>query len=98
MSEDDFQTRLLDYAKLRGWHVAHFRPAQVRDGRWVTPMTGDVGFPDLILARGGVVLLVELKSETGQFRPGQAEWLDAADAHGRLWRPSHWDTIVKELR
>jgi hypothetical protein len=98
LSEDDFQQQVLDWAQLRGWRIAHVRAAQVRDGRWATPVTGSPGFPDLVLARRGVVLLAELKSETGRFRPGQREWLAAADTHGRLWRPSSWDTVVAELR
>lgn len=96
-TEEDLQSRIIDHARLCGWRVAHVRAAQVRSGRWATPVTGDVGFPDLVLARAGVVLLAELKSEKGRFREGQAEWLDAAAAHGRLWRPSDWDAIVKEL-
>jgi len=98
LSEADFQQRVLGYAQRCHWRVAHVRAAQVRNGRWATPVTGDPGFPDLVLARSGVVLLAELKSETGTFRPGQAEWLDAAGAHGRLWRPSSWSSIVEELR
>lgn len=97
LSEAAFQTRVMDYAKQCGWMCVHYRPAQQR-GKWVTAITGDVGAPDLILARSGRVLLVELKSETGAFRPGQREWLDAADTNGRLWRPSDWDTIMEELR
>jgi hypothetical protein len=98
LSEADFQQRVLDYAQRCHWRVAHVRAAQVRNGRWATPVTGDPGFPDLVLARAGVVLLAELKSADGKFRPGQAEWLDAADAHGRLWRPGDWKAIVDELR
>lgn len=97
LTEAAFQTRVMDYAKLRGWMRVHYRPAKQR-GKWVTAITGDVGAPDLILARAGRVLLVELKSETGAFRPGQREWLDAADWNGRLWRPSDWDLIVEELK
>lgn len=98
LSEADFQQRVLDWAQRRHWRVAHVRAAQVRNGRWATPVTGDPGFPDLVLARAGVVLLAELKSEDGKLRPGQEEWLDAVDTHGRLWKPSHWDTIMEELR
>jgi hypothetical protein len=97
MSEDDLQSRVMEYAKLRGWMCVHHRPARLGD-RWVTAVQGDVGCPDLILARGGVVLLVELKSAQGKLGPGQAEWLDAADAHGRLWRPSDWPAILEELK
>lgn len=97
ISEDDFQTRVMDYAKLRGWMRVHFRAA--RQGKtWVTPFSGDRGAPDLILARRGRVLLVELKSETGKFRPGQREWLEAAGENGFLWRPADWPTVMEVLR
>ena len=96
ISEADLQHSVIDYAKLRGWMVCHYRPAKTAKG-WRTPLEGDAGCPDLILARGGVVLLAELKSETGTFRPGQREWLEAAGEHGRLWRPRDWKDIEETL-
>jgi hypothetical protein len=59
-------------------------------------MSGDPGFPDLVLARGGVVLHVELKSEKGKVRPEQSEWL--AELGGEIWRPSDWPGIQERLR
>jgi transcriptional regulator with XRE-family HTH domain len=97
LTEAEFQGRVMDYAQRCGWMRVHYRPAQQR-GKWVTAITGDVGAPDLILARNGRVLLVELKKEDGRFRPGQQEWLTAAGDNGRLWKPSHWDAIVEELK
>ncbi len=95
MSEDDFLTAVLDLARLTGWMVHHCRPAQVRDGRWVTPIQGDAGFPDLILARPGRLIAAELKSARGRVTGGQAEWLDVLAAVGgpvevRVWRPADW--------
>lgn len=97
LSEADFQQRVLDYARRCGWRAVHFRAGR-QGTRYVTAVQGDRGCPDLILARAGVVLLVELKAEKGRLGPGQAEWLDAADTHGRLWRPGDWNTITEELR
>lgn len=97
LSENDFKARVIGYAKLRGWRVVHIRPARQGD-RWVTPYEGDTGLPDLILARTGRVMLVELKSADGRFRPGQREWLAAAGDNGRLWRPVDWALIMDELR
>jgi len=97
MSEGDFQTRVMDYAKRMGWRRVHFRPAKQR-GKWVTAYTGDDGCPDLILARNGRVLLVELKAEDGRFRKGQREWLEAAGDNGKLWRPSDWNEILEVLK
>jgi hypothetical protein len=46
-SEAEFQKTVITLAKLHRWKVMHTQPAQVRAGRWITPNTGDQGFPDL---------------------------------------------------
>ena len=97
LSEADLQRRLLDLARLRGWRVAHFRPARTAQG-WRTPITGHPGFPDLGLARSGRILAVELKSATGRPTAEQLAWLDALGPFGRLWRPADWDAIVRTLQ
>jgi hypothetical protein len=51
----------------------------------------------LILARAGVVLLVELKAEKAEFKPGQQEWVAAAGKHGHVWQPADWDRVVAVL-
>lgn len=98
MRESDFQARVIDLAHLRGWRVHHTRPARTARGNWITPLAGDRGAPDLLLARNGAVLLAELKTAAGRLGPGQADWLDALGDHGRLWRPGDWGAIVEELR
>jgi hypothetical protein len=97
VSEDDLKARVLDLAKLKGWMVVHYRPARTAKG-WRTPLEGDKGCPDIILARRGVVLLVELKSATGGPTKEQRAWLDALGGHARLWKPKDWDDILKELK
>src|SRR5207237_10796023 len=59
ISEASFQSTVIDYARRCRWKVSHQRPSQVRPGRWATATTGDVGMLDLVLARDGVVLIVE---------------------------------------
>ena len=62
-----------------------------------TPYEGDTGLPDLIMARAGVVLLVELKSRTGRPTRDQTAWLKEAGPNGRLWSPNDWPEIRLEL-
>lgn len=98
MSEADYVDRIVDTARTHCWHVAHFRPARTKNGSFRTPMQGDKGFPDLVLARGGRVILAEVKSDTGRLGPGQPEWLGAIGDYGRLWRPRDWQQVLDELR
>lgn len=100
-SESGFQRLVMDTAKLFGWRATHYGRVRVvrRAGTaHFTPVVGDRGAPDLILARGGVVLLVELKRDGGRLGPGQAEWAAAIGAQYRLWRPENWAAIIAELR
>lgn len=93
MSEAELQSKVLEFAKLSGWRCVHIRPTEVGKGRWATPYQGDPGLPDLILARDGRVLLVELKSAKGRVSLDQRAWLDAAGCNGYVWSPADWDTI-----
>jgi hypothetical protein len=101
MSEAQWQAQVVQLAQTFGWLVQHTRPAKVGD-KWVTPITGDVGFPDLVLAhpeRG--VLFAELKAERGRLSAGQVEWgrvLKAAGAECYLWRPDDLTAVLKRLR
>lgn len=103
MLEAVFQQHVVTLARLRGWLVHHTRPAKARSGRWVTPIQGDPGLPDLILARRGRVIMAELKSENGRLSGAQKRWiehLDTSDASVEVfvWRPSLWDEIEEILR
>ena len=77
MSEAAWQTWIVNTARARGWLVAHLRDSRGQDA---------TGMPDLVLARGGLVILAELKSETGGIRDSQKPWLAASGNH--VWRPS----------
>lgn len=97
LRESDWTRTVIEAATLHGWRVAHFRPARTARG-YRTPVQGHTGSPDLLLARGGVVICAELKTATGRLRPEQADWLDQLGAHGRLWRPADLDDALTELR
>lgn len=105
ITEEQFQSWVIDVAKLFKWHVHHDRPALLADGTWRTPIAGDKGFPDLVLAREGRIIFAELKSEKGRMTPEQENWLKAlgcCDDDGRVeayvWRPSDRQQIQETLR
>ena len=100
MTESELQKIVIDMAHLFRWRVAHFRPARVMRGgeeTWRTPVSADgAGFPDLVLARDGVVLFRELKTAKGIVSDDQHEWLQATG--GKVWRPRHLDTgLIEEI-
>ena len=101
-SEREFQDAVVEYAHLNGWLVHHGRAAQVREGKWVTPIQGDAGYVDLTMARGPLVIGAELKAEKGRLSEGQMEWeavlRQAYEFRYDLWRPSDWDEIEQTLR
>ena len=98
--EADFQAAVVQMAALFGWLVQHSRPAKVGD-KWMTAITGDVGFPDLVLAHPSKGLVfAELKSATGKLAPAQERWRDAlqgAGAEWYLWRPDDLKPIMRRL-
>jgi hypothetical protein len=99
--EASFQAVVVQTARLAGWRVAHFRAAKTSKG-WRTPVTADgAGWPDLVLVRPPRIIFAELKSETGELRQRQAEWLDVLrllpQVEVRLWRPADWTALVEDL-
>lgn len=101
MTEVDLLRTVVEMAKWNHWLVHHQRPARTEKG-WRSAIQGDSGFPDLVLARDGRVLFVELKSERGRLSDGQLRWQGALTGRGRwkLWRPRDLDSgwIERELR
>lgn len=100
-TEAGFQQAVIDLAHLNGWLVAHFRPAQTRAGKWVTPVAADgAGFPDLVLVHDEHVLFRELKTAKGRVSVAQMHWLDALELAGAdvgVWRPGDWPEIEATL-
>lgn len=101
LSEASFQSVIIGLARTLGWRVHHTRPAQIRPGRWATPITGDAGFPDLVLThphRG--TIFAELKTSIGRLSDAQVEWLAALNASGAeayVWRPTDLDAVKARL-
>ena len=100
VSEEDWQRTVIDLAKVYGWKVHSERHARTKDGRWMTPIQGDAGFPDLVLVRcrdgQRQIIFAELKSEEGRVSSEQREWLDLLG--GCLWRPSDYERIKERIR
>jgi len=65
LTESELQQRIIDRAEALGWLVYH-----TYDSR-----RSASGFPDLVLAREGRVIFVEVKAEKGRLSKSQAEWL-----------------------
>ena len=103
LTEAAFLRQVVDLAHYTGWLVHHCRPAVLPSGKWATHIQGDPGFPDLVLAKEGRVIFVELKREKGRVTDAQQAWRWALGA-GRygcsafVWRPSDWSVIEKVLK
>ena len=100
-SEADLQQKAIDYMHLKGYRVAHFRPAQsIKNGKvtWRTAVAADgAGFPDLC-AVGKDIRFIEVKSHTGQLSEAQKEWLRVLALAGILWfvlKPENWDSFTR---
>lgn len=97
LTERQLQDMICDYARIHGWLIHHDRRDDLSIG-------GDPGFPDLVLARDGVVIFAELKTAAGQVTASQVTWFDALiqndgePAGVHLWRPSDWPAIQELLR
>lgn len=90
MTENDLLVAVLDLCKLRRAHVHHCRPALSRSGRWMTPIQGDAGFPDLVIVTASAVLWRELKGVKGRATPQQRLWhqrLSDAGQDVAVWKP-----------
>ncbi|CAB4167250.1 VRR-NUC domain containing protein [uncultured Caudovirales phage] len=100
-SEAEFQKAVITLAKLHRWKVMHTQPAQVRPGRWITPNTGDQGFPDLVMVhpiRG--TIFVELKVGKNEVSNTQWDWINTLEDAGQevhVWRPKDLDKISDRL-
>ncbi len=103
MSEEDLASTFDDLATLRGWTWCGFRPARQRIKgveRYRTPVIGQKGFPDRVLSRNGVVLLVELKAERGRLSPEQKIWAESLKGFSgyHVIRPSERRVKVDNIR
>ncbi len=90
MSEREFQAHVKAEAKRCGWEAYH-----THDSR-----RSDEGFPDLVMIRGPVLLVAELKVKKNTITPAQEKWLQLFEGVGARvfrWRETDWFEIKKEL-
>ena len=99
MTEDELLAGITEAATFLGWRWYHVRRSD-------SISMGHMGFPDLVLARAGRVLFLELKTETGKASADQHAWLEALAGgnaeHDRrtvqLVRPADYDRILELLK
>lgn len=89
MTEDQLLSAIVQMAHVYRWLAYHVRNSR----RGI--VQGDVGFPDLIMARPPRLIVAELKDGKPRSMPTmmQAEWLDelrGCGAEAYLWRPIDW--------
>jgi len=96
MREKQFQSTVLQLAKLCGWEAYH-----TYDSRRSQP-----GFPDLVLAKPKVLLFAELKVDSNKLTLAQRKWAtllgdlqneQVNPVYYRLWMPEHQEEIEKIL-
>lgn len=101
MSEREFLAQVIQFARLLGWKVAHFRPARTAQG-WRTPCQADAkGWPDLVLLRGRSLIFAELKVGRGRLSSEQEGWLAGLRGVGMpafVWTPGDWGEIEAVLQ
>jgi hypothetical protein len=100
MTEAQFQASVIQIAKMNGWRIFHPMKMQARDGSWRTALSGDKGWPDLVLAhRERGFLVCELKADAGRLTEDQKVWLYhlAPWAECHVWRPADIDKIAARL-
>ena len=78
--ELECEATIIATAKMFGWRVHGERAAMSRRG-YRTPIKVHPGWPDLVLARPGRLLIVELKRKPNEGRSGSICW-----RLSRAWR------------
>lgn len=92
-SEDDLLTAITDALTWYQWKWTHSR----RSDKALT--MGHQGVPDIIAARKGRVLFIELKAAKGELSEEQWAWLlEVPEESRRIWRPGDLDAALLELR
>lgn len=87
-------------AKLGGWRVHAERASRTASGRHATAIKGHKGWPDLVLAREGIVIVAELKRKPNKVEDDQRAWLSQLNAAVPTfvwWVPEQLDMVTAAL-
>lgn len=101
-TEAQSQATIVAAAHMAGWLVHAERASLTQAGRWATAIQGDRGWPDLVLTRAGVLLVVELKRKPNTVEPEQVKWHNALRLvpgviTGVLWVPDQQQAFVDAI-
>lgn len=91
LTEKQFMASIFRLARLQGWAVYH-----TFDSR-----RSAAGFPDAVMVKRPRVLFIEFKADRGTLTDAQRAWIDELRACGQeayIWRPIHFESIMKLLR
>ena len=92
-TETQFRATVIELAEWTGHRVFGIRRS---DG--VLLSDSSIGWPDLVIAKPGRLLIPELKVGKNRRTPEQLAWADCLPAENyRLWRPSDMDAIEQLL-
>lgn len=96
------QATIVAAARMAGWLVHAERASLTQTGRWATAIQGDRGWPDIVLTRAGVLLVVELKRKPNTVEPEQVKWHNALRLvpgviTGILWVPDQQQAFVDAI-
>ncbi len=100
LTESEFQTQVVQYARLHGWRVHHVAAARTNKGYRVPCRYDAQGFPDLLMCRRQRLIVAELKVGSNACTMPQMAWiraLEAAGVYSVIWRPSDWPDIERTL-
>lgn len=99
VSGKSLQKAVIDYARSRGWHCAHFPSVETKQG-WRTAVAADAkGWPDAFMLRERPVV-IEFKGDGDTIRPEQQqwrEWFERAGVEHYFITPKDWPDRVVEI-
>lgn len=93
VTENQFRGAVIELAEWCGWRAYGIRRS---DGVLLSDTA--IGFPDLVIAKAGRLLIPELKRDRDTRTPDQLAWAAALpESVYRLWTPADWPEIEKLL-